>query len=175
MFQTHIARIEIAIRCKDDINCYAASLKLTPEVAAKNNAPYIKDIKDWTKDEQLGLVEANVERAMLEIGKRGSQAAKLTETLLDSAKNDNRLIRQSILLALPKIAAVPCADCEAKLQAAIRAGEGKTTLVDLNLETTMMKNYFAWAGGKTPSAGAAEKDKDELPVAAEPKPARKKK
>jgi len=175
MFQTHIARIEIAIRCKQDLNCYGASLKLTPAEAAKNNAPYIKDIKDWTPDEQLGLVEANIERAMLEIGKRGAQAAKLTEPLLDSAKNDNRLIRQSILLALPKIAAVPCADCEAKLQAAIRAGEGKTTLVDLNLETTMMKNYFGWAGGKTPSTGAADKDKDELPVSADPKPTRKKK
>jgi hypothetical protein len=173
MFQTHIARIEIAIRCKQDLNCYAASLKLTPEAAAKNNAPYIRDIKDWTKDEQLGLVEANVERAMLEIGKRGTKAAALTDTLLENAKSDNRLIRQSILLALPKIAAVPCASCEAKLQAAIRAGEGKTTLGDLNLETTMMKNYFGWAGGKTPSSAPAEKD--DLPTPSEPKPSPKKK
>jgi hypothetical protein len=166
LFQTHIARIEIAIRCKQDINCYASSLKLKPEEAVKNNAPYIKDIKDWTKDEQLGLVEANIERAMLEIGKRGAKAAALTDTLLDNAKSDNRLIRQSILLALPKIAAVPCASCEAKLQAAIRAGEGKTTLGDLNLETTMMKNYFGWAGGKTPSSASTEKDDTPVPAAA---------
>ncbi|MBC7973538.1 MAG: hypothetical protein H7138_01040, partial [Myxococcales bacterium] len=158
MFQTHIGRIEIAIRCKQDINCYAASLDLTPEAAAQNNTPYIKDIKSWTKDEQLGLVEASVERAMLEIGKRGTKASALTGKLLDHAKSDNRLIRQSILLALPKIAQVPCADCEVKLQAAIKSGEGKTTLGDLNLETTMMKNYFAWAGGKTPSAAKAEKE-----------------
>jgi hypothetical protein len=39
----------------------------------------------------------------------------------------------------------------------------------------MMKNYFGWAGGKTPSVGAADKEKDELPVSADPKPARKKK
>jgi hypothetical protein len=154
MFQTHIARIEMAIRCKQDLSCFAASLKLTPEVAAKNNAPYIRDIKSWTKDEQLGLVDAGVERAMLEIGKRGAKAAALTDTLLDAAKTDNRLIRQSILFALPKIAAVPCATCEAKLQLAIKAAEGKTTLGDLNLETTMMKNYFAWAGGKTPAEPA---------------------
>ena len=175
MFQTHIARIEIAIRCKQDINCYAGSLKLKPEEAARNNALYIKDIKDWTKDEQLGLVEANVERAMLEIGKRGAKAAALTDTLLDNAKSDNRLIRQSILLALPKIAAVPCANCETKLQAAIRAGEGKTTLGDLNLETTMMKNYFGWAGGKTPSRAPAEKDDAPGPGPDAPKPAPKKK
>jgi hypothetical protein len=173
MFQTHIARIEIAIRCKQSLTCYGDSLKLTPAEAAKNNAPYIKDIKDWKPDEQLGLVEANIERAMLEIGKRGAQAAKLTATLLDNAKNDNRLIRQSILLALPKIAAVPCADCETKLQAAIRAGEGKTTLADLNTETLMMKNYFGWAGGKTPSTGS-DKDAEALPVAADPAPTRKK-
>jgi hypothetical protein len=174
MFQTHIARIEIAIRCKQDINCYGASLKLTPAEAAKNNAPYIRDIKEWTPDEQLGLVEANIERAMLEIGKRGSAAAKLTGTLLDNAKNDNRLIRQSILLALPKIAAVPCADCEAKLQAAIKAGEGKTTLTDLNTETLMMKNYFGWAGGKTPAA-STDKEASDQPAAADPAPTRKNK
>lgn len=173
-FQTHIARIEIAIRCKQDINCYAASLKLKPADVARNNGAYIKDIKDWTADEQLALVEANVERAMLEIGKRGPKASALTDALLDSAKSDNRLIRQSVLLALPKIAAVPCGNCEAKLQEAIRAGEGKTTLGDLNLETTMMKNYFGWAGGKTPSSTPAEKDDLPAPTAPAAPKSRKK-
>jgi hypothetical protein len=89
---------------------------------------------------------------MLEIGKKGAAASNLTDTLLDAAKSDNRLIRQSVLLALPKVAKVPCGNCEAKLDIAIKAGEGKTTLGDLNLETTMLRNYFSWAGGKTPSA-----------------------
>lgn len=151
MFQTHVARIEIAIRCKQDVKCYADSLKLTPQQSADNAGKYIKDIKDWTDDEKKGLQEANVERAMLEIGKQGAKAASLTDTLLDASKSDVRLVRQSVLLALPKIAAVPCANCEAKLDAAIKAGEGKTTLGDLNLETTMLRNYFSWAGGKTPS------------------------
>jgi len=152
MFQTHIARIEVALRCKQDINCYAGTLKQTPDESAKYLAPHIKDIKDWTKDEKLGLLEGEVERAMLEIGKAGSKAVALTDTLLDAAKSDDRLIRQSILLALPKIAKIPCGNCEVKLDAAIKAGEGKTTLGDLNLETTMLRNYFAWAGGKTPTA-----------------------
>jgi len=152
MFQTHIARIEVAIRCKNDMSCYAGTLKETGDDAAKNNTPYIKDIKDWTKDEKTGLMEGEVERAMLEIGKQGPKAANLTDTLLDAAKSDDRLIRQSILLALPKIAKVPCDNCEKKLDAAIKAGEGKSTLGDLNLETTMLRNYFAWAGGKTPSS-----------------------
>ncbi|MBV8762245.1 MAG: hypothetical protein JO257_33450, partial [Deltaproteobacteria bacterium] len=152
MFQTHIARIEVALRCKSDMNCYAGTLKETFDDAAKNCTSYIKDIKDWTKDEKVGLLEGEVERAMLEIGKQGPKAANLTDTLLDAAKSDDRLIRQSILLALPKIAKVPCDNCEKKLDAAIKAGEGKSTLGDLNLETTMLRNYFAWAGGKTPSA-----------------------
>ena len=152
MFQTHIARIEVGIRCKQDLTCLAATLKLKPAEAAKNNAKYIKDIKDWTDDEKKGLVEAGVERAMLDIGKQGAKAAALTDTLLDAAKSDVRLVRQSVLLALPKIAKIPCTNCEAKLDAAIRAGEGKTTLGDLNLETTMLRNYFSWAGGKTPTA-----------------------
>lgn len=171
MFQTHIARIEIAIRCKQDLACYAASLKLKPEESVKNVTPYIKDIKDWSKDEQLGLVDANVERAMLELGKRGDKAAQYTDTLLDAASSDNRLVRQSILLALPKIAKVPCANCEAKLDEAIKAGAGKTTLGDLNLETTMMKNYFGWAGGKKPAAPA---EKDDLPAPGAAAPAKRK-
>lgn len=153
MFQTHIARIEIGIRCKKDLNCYKAALQLVskPDEVANNNAKYIKDIKDWTKDEKMGLVEANIERAMLEIGKAGPKAAAMTDDLLEAAKSDNRLIRQSVLLALPKIAAVPCKKCEQKLIAAYKAGEGKTTLGDLQLETQMLTNYFAWAGGNTPS------------------------
>lgn len=171
MFQTHIARVSVALRCKQDINCYAATLKQTPEQAAKNSATWIKDIKDWTKDEQLGLLEGEIERSMLEIGKAGPKAVALTDTLLDAAKSDNRLIRQSILLALPKIAKVPCANCETKLDAAIKAGEGKTTLGDLNLETTMLRNYFAWAGGKSPSSPTPDAPAGDAPAPA-PAPAK---
>jgi hypothetical protein len=163
MFQTHIARIEVAIRCKDNLQCYADSLKLKPDDAAKFNKPYIKDIDQWTPDEKLGLVEGAVERSMLELGKRGQKASQFMDLLLDNAKSDNRLIRQSILLALPKIASTPCNSCEAKLDKAIKAGEGKTTIADLNLETTMLRNYFSWAGGKTPSTGPPPAEKNEPP------------
>lgn len=164
MFQTHIARIEVAIRCKQDLKCYAATLQLKPEESAKNAAKYIKDIGAWTDDEKKALVDANVERAMLEIGKQGHKATELTDTLLDAAKSDVRLVRQSVLLALPKIAKIPCANCEAKLDAAIKAGEGKSTIGDLNLETTMLRNYFSWAGGKTPGAAPAEAPAEEKPA-----------
>jgi hypothetical protein len=166
MFQTHIARIEIAIRCKDDTKCYVGALQLVGkgDEVAKNNERYIKDIKDWTKDEKTQLVEANIERAMLEVGKQGAKAGEFTDTLLDNAKSDNRLVRQSILLALPKIAKIPCNVCESKLEAAYKAGEGKTTLGDLQLETQMLRNYFSWAGGKTPSAAPPEAPPVETPA-----------
>jgi hypothetical protein len=145
MFQTHAARIEIAIRCKDDVGCYGASLSLTADDAARNVAPYIKDVTAWSTDEKLGLVEAAVERAMIELGKRGANAEAQTALLLDHAGSDQRLVRQSILFALPKIAKLPCASCVAKLDLAIAAGQGKTTLGDLTIETTILRNYFVWA------------------------------
>ncbi|HEX7839419.1 MAG TPA: hypothetical protein VF469_18205, partial [Kofleriaceae bacterium] len=171
MFQTHIARVEVAMRCKQDITCYGNTLKLKPADAAKNVAPYVKDLKDWTSEDQVGLVEASIERAMLELGTRGKQASGLTDVLLDSAKTDDRVVLQSVLFALPKIAAVPCGNCEAKLQDAIHASEGKTTLAELNLGTKMLKNYFGWAGGKTPSSAPAEKKGDAQAPAAPAAPA----
>ncbi len=168
MFQTHIARIEVALRCNSDISCYSATLKESPDDAKKNVAKYIKDIDQWTKDELLGLQEGEVERAMLELGKMGPKAQSATPALLDGAKTEDRLIRQSILLALPKVAKVPCDTCEAKLDEAIKAGEGKSTLGDLNLETTMLRNYFAYAGGKTPSKPAPDVPAD-APAPAAPK------
>ena len=36
---------------------------------------------------------------------------------------------------------------------------------DLNLETTMLRNYFAWAGGKTPSSPTPEAPAPEAPAA----------
>jgi hypothetical protein len=154
LFQHHIARIETGIRCKDNLDCYADTLKMKPEDTKKHVKTHIRDIddaKEWTKEDLLRLLEGNVERAMLEIGKRGEAASKYTDLLLDNAKSDNRIIRQSILLALPKIAKIPCQNCETKLDAALRAGEGKSALAGLQIETTMMRNYFSWAGGKTPS------------------------
>ncbi len=162
LFQYHIARIETGIRCKDNLDCYADTLKMKPEDIKKHVKPYIPDIdkeitkdgkkeKEWGKDDLMRLLEGSVERAMLELGKRGEAASKYTDLLLDTATSDNRIIRQSILLALPKIAKIPCQTCEAKLDKVLKAGEGKNMLRELQTETTMMRNYFSWAGGKTPS------------------------
>ncbi|MEO6773700.1 MAG: hypothetical protein ABI467_11885 [Kofleriaceae bacterium] len=168
MFQIHIARVEVAIRCKQDLNCYVGTLKETPDQAVKFVTNYIKGVDSWSKDDKAGLLDGEVERAMLEVGKQGPKAASFTDALLDAAKTDDRLMRQSILLALPKIAKVPCTNCEQKLDAAVKAGAGKSTLGDLNNETTMVRNYFAWAGGKTPTVKTDVPDAP-VPTAEEPK------
>jgi len=143
MFQAHVARIEIAIRCKTDLGCYVGSLRQTPDQVAGQVSRYVKDAPTWSKDEKLGLLEAAIERSMLELGKRGAQASGHVDALLDAVVSDNRVIRQSALLALPKIARAPCNACLVKLDAAIKAGEGKVTLADLELETAMVRAYFA--------------------------------
>jgi hypothetical protein len=150
MFQTHVARIAVVLRCRTDASCHAASLESVPDRAADQLTRYLVDVRSWTRDEKAGLVEASIERSMIELGKLGVAADAYSGALLDAAKSDNRIIRQSILLALPKITKVPCASCVEKLDAAIKAGEGKTALGDLNYETELVRQYFARTGGGAP-------------------------
>jgi hypothetical protein len=144
--ETHIARVEIALHCKADVECYGKSLSAKPDEIVGRLGKYVKTIDGWTDADKKALVPVQVERAMLELGKLGAKAEGQTEKMLEEAKTNDRLTRQSILLALPKVAKLPCTTCEAKLDAAIKAGEGAATLGDLNVETQMLRNYFSWAG-----------------------------
>jgi len=145
MFQTHIARIDLGTRCKNDLGCYADALKLTEAEVVSRLEKHITDLKDWSADEKRDLYNATLDRALLEIGKAGTKATHLTDALLDLARSDNRTIRQAVLRALPKIATLPCTTCVTKLDAVIKAGEGKTALAELGVETTIVRNYFTWA------------------------------
>jgi HEAT repeats len=156
MFETHVARVEIYLHCRgadDGGACYAKALDAKPDDVAKRVAKWVRSLSGagenkWTDDDKKGLVSAEIERAMLELGKMGHKAEGQTGALLDKAKSEDRLIRESVLLALPKIAKLPCADCETKLDAAIKAGAGKSELAALNVETVVLRNYFTWAGKK---------------------------
>lgn len=150
VFETHIARIEIAIYCKGDAACLAKSLTAKFDDIKPRLAPYIKGLDSFSNDEKEEIVAAQIERAMLDLGKMGEKAQGQTDALLTAAKSDDRLIRQSVLLALPKIAGKSCKDCGAKLDAAIAAGEGKTTLGDLNYETQVLRSYFSGDAGDAP-------------------------
>ncbi|HTJ44215.1 MAG TPA: HEAT repeat domain-containing protein, partial [Kofleriaceae bacterium] len=142
-FETHVARVEVYIHCKGNAKCFADALDAKPDEIAVRVGKYVKTINNklpagqkdprsiddvWTDNDKKGLVAAGVERAMLELGKMGEGARDQTAALLDHAKTEDRLVRQSILLALPKVAPKPCPDCEAKLDAAIKVGSGKSEL-----------------------------------------------
>jgi hypothetical protein len=155
-FENHIARIEIAIHCKSDLKCYADTLSATGDAifTRMKNAKLIdvKDDKEWTADDKDALRIAQIERAMLELRKQGAKAQPQLATLLDheadKATPIDRLIRQSILLAVPRIAPLPCPDCKTKLEAAVAKGAGKQELNELTYETQLLVNYYSWAGSK---------------------------
>jgi hypothetical protein len=159
--ELHIARVEIALHCKKDAACYGGTLAAATKTDAerlafaeeigKRMTKYIKDWAEWTPEDKKLLIPAQIERAMLELGKMGQKATDQTGALLAAATTDDRIIRQSVLLALPKIAKIPCKECEEKLAAAVKAGEGKSTLGDLNVETMILRNFFSWAGGNKPA------------------------
>ncbi|MBA3454349.1 MAG: hypothetical protein H0T42_14750 [Deltaproteobacteria bacterium] len=146
MFQTHVARIEIAIRCQNDLRCYAASLTQTVAEAEAHVMPHIPDVAAWTREEKAGLVDAAIERAMLELARQETAASEHTPALLEHVATERRLIREAILLTLPRIAKLPCPTCVTRLDTAIAAGEGKPELGTLVIETTLVRNYFRRRG-----------------------------
>lgn len=154
-FENHIARIEIAIHCDGKAECFAKAFEAKPDEVYQrlDKGKYINGGKDWTEDDKKELVVAQIERAVLELRRMGEKARPQLPLLLDKAKSTDRLIRQIILLALPKVAPVPCADCEQKLDEAIAAGEGKQELSELTYETQLVRNFFASQG-----SGVAEKN-----------------
>ena len=146
VFETHIARLEIGIHCKDDLACLANSLKQTPEEVFTRVKEYINPA-GYTEDDKKELQDAQVERALLDVGKRGKAAAAQIPVLLDGVKSKDRQVRQSVLLALPKIAEKSDKTVVAALDAAIKAAQGDTTLADLNAETEVLRSYFSGAAG----------------------------
>jgi hypothetical protein len=155
-FENHIARIEIAIHCEGKAECLVGAFDAKPDDVfnrlKKGDYIDVRSDKDWTEDDRKELVVAQIERAVVELRRLGEKARPQLPKLLDMTASPDRLIRQVILLSLARIAPRPCADCETKLDAAIKAGQGKQELADLNYETELVRNYFSWAG-----KGAAEK------------------
>jgi HEAT repeat protein len=150
VFETHIARIEVAIYCAtqaDQIACLAGSLNQKPEDVFTRVKAYVNPAA-YTEDDKKELMVAEVERALLDLGKQGPKAAAQIPVLLEGVKSKDRLIRQSVLLALPKVAGKDCKECVTKLDAAIRAAQGDTTLADLNVETEVLRSYFSGAVGE---------------------------
>jgi len=122
-------RIAMAMECKSDPACY---IKVLP--------PAVKDFKPGTP----ALPRA--ERALLELAKMGEKASSQTDALLAAADVTDRFVRQGILLALPRVAKLPCDKCAARLGEILEQQAGTTTLDFLTGETRIVYHYFLWAG-----------------------------
>ncbi len=160
-FENHIARIAIAVECGDKIDCYVATLSAEPGAVFEKMKKYIDvgDAKLWSDDDKSELKIAQIERAMLELRRMGPKAAAALPKLLDTSnmnaiKIEDRLVRQSILLALPNIAPKPCNECVTALDAVIKAGVGRQELQELTYETQLLRSYFASQGGVSAEAPA---------------------
>jgi HEAT repeat protein len=148
-FEQHIARAEVGIRCKDDAACYAAELDKTDEQVGKDLEKYIDQSK-WKKEEKASLLAdlrtGAIERAVIELSKLGDKAQGVQDKLLKYAGSNDGLIRQGVLLALVHCAKLPCDACVKALDDVMKAGEGQSTLQRLNLETEVVREYFATGG-----------------------------
>jgi hypothetical protein len=140
MFQSHVARVELASRCAADTKCYAAAIALDVNAAVALVKPLLPGVETWTEEQKQALVEAYADRALLELGKR--KATDQLDAVLAGLASENRFVREAILLVLPKLAPSPCPACITKLDAAIESGVGKTHLAALQIETEVLRNYL---------------------------------
>jgi hypothetical protein len=124
-----VNRIEIAVECKDDAACYAKALT-APDVA----------------EGKPGLPKA--ERALWELRKMGDKAQAVTDQLLDERVlgTSERIVREGVLLALTRIAPLPCEKCKTAFDKVITKQQTQSTLDALTLETRIIYYYFLWAG-----------------------------
>jgi hypothetical protein len=110
----------------------------------------VTDASAWTAAERKELVDAEIERAVLELRRTGRAASGQVPALLAQIATperlDDRLVREAVLLALPRIAALPCDACRDELAAVVEAGQGKAELNELTYETSLLVAYYTWAG-----------------------------
>lgn len=116
-------RIDAVIECKKDVACYTKLLEA-------------KDVQPG----KAGMPKA--ERALAEIFKMGEKAKDAVPALLKLAGTPERILRDGINLALPRIAATPCKECAEKLGKILDDQAEQTTLDALNSETRIVYHYF---------------------------------
>jgi hypothetical protein len=124
-----VARVEIAVECKEDAACYAKALTAQDVAVGKP-----------------GLAKA--ERSLWELRKLGDKAAGVLDQLLSDAVlgTSERIVREGVLLAITRVAPLPCKACQERFDKVLTSQENQTTLDLLTLETRIVYHYFLWAG-----------------------------
>lgn len=145
-FEQNLVRAHVGVTCKRDPQCYVGILDKKADDIGKELSKYLKDWDDWSDQDKTNLKVAAVDRALLEIRKLGAKARPVTDKLLEKVDSEDRITRQGILLALVKIAELPCEKCVKRLEEVVAEQKEQSTLQSLTVETEAVRNYFLWAG-----------------------------
>jgi hypothetical protein len=144
-FEQYKTRARVGIKCKADPTCLGAYLdKSADEIVDELQIPSGGEMSPATK--QAYRIAA-IDRALVELGKMGKRGRPVLPKLLVHVGSTERLVRQGILLALVRIAEVPCQKCVDRLTEVVESQKDQTTLDYLTADTKIVRNYFLRAGG----------------------------
>jgi hypothetical protein len=158
LFEQHKTRAMVGVVCKADPKCYIGFLDKTADAVVKELG--VKVDPKAKRNAADGFRTAALERALIEVAKFGPKAADAVPALLQHADVTDRIVRQGVLLALGKVAPLPCNACATRLDQVVTAQKDQTTLDYLTADTRIVLNYFVATGGKIeeiakPAAGKA--------------------
>ncbi len=143
-FLQQLARAAVGVKCRGKgAGCYADVLDMKPaQVRDMLGKKQITDWKKWKSKERTSLQAAAAARAMLELAKLGKKAESVGPKLLKHAKTENRVVRQTVWLALVHTQTRPCKSCVDTLEQIIREQGDNTTLTALTADARVLKYYF---------------------------------
>lgn len=116
-------RIDVAIKCKSDPVCYGEALAGQDVAQGKPGLP-------------------RAERALVELYKMSEKGKPALEHMLKHSESSERLVREGILLAMPRVAPAPCNECRDRLLDVMERQASQTTLDNLNAETRVVYHYY---------------------------------
>lgn len=142
LYLAPIPRIAIAVKCKDDLACYAAAERMTAEELVALVQPHMPEIAELSPLDREELSIIAIDRAAFELRRAGAKATPFTRALLDLAASDRRELRHFGSLALPRVAPSPCPVCVTALDKAILNAKAPDAVYDL----TLVRDHFFWSG-----------------------------
>ena len=157
LFWQHKVRAMVGVKCGDDVKCYLTMMSApTDTIIAEFKIPApLKLAKDDKDEIPKALREAYQmaaqERSLMEIAKMGPKAAEALPTLLKLADSTDRLVREGVMLALVRVAKIPCNECQTRLDEVIKLQEDQQRLDDLTKDTKVIRDYFAGAAAAGPA------------------------
>ena len=142
LFEEHLTRARVGIKCGDNPDCYVKFVEMEPEQVIKELGIKGK----LKKREKKGLWIAAQERALLELAKMGPKAKSALPAILKKADTTERILRDGILLVLVQVG--ECPGCTERLDEVIESQKTQSTLDYLTADTQIVLNYFKGKGGK---------------------------